>query len=136
MISAAISIATGLVIIISGRPLITLFNTDPDVILIGSHYFFIVGGFYILFSSMLVINGVMRGAGDTLIPMIVTIASLWFVRVPVSVWLSRLMGTDGIWWGVPIGWGVGLLLTSAYYMGGRWKKNRIMREALVRAPAE
>ncbi len=133
LISAAISIITGIIIIVSGRPLISLFNTDPDVISIGSHYIFIVGGFYVIFSSMLVITGTLRGAGDTFIPMLVTIASLWLIRVPVSVWLSRLMGTDGIWWGVPIGWGVGLLLSVGYYASGRWKKNRIMREALVRA---
>jgi putative MATE family efflux protein len=133
LISAAVSIVTGISIIISGRPLISLFNTDADVISIGSHYIFIVGGFYIIFSSMLVIIGTLRGAGDTFIPMLVTIASLWLIRVPVSVWLSRLMGTDGIWWGVPIGWGVGLLLSVAYYASGRWKKNRIMQEALMRA---
>jgi putative MATE family efflux protein len=133
LISAAISIVTGIIIVVSGRPLISLFNTDPDVISIGSHYIFIVGGFYVIFSSMLVITGTLRGAGDTFIPMFITIASLWLIRVPVSVWLSRLMGTDGIWWGVPIGWSVGLLLSVGYYASGRWKKNRIMREALVRA---
>lgn len=136
MISAAISIVTGLSIIISGRPLISLFNTDPDVIAIGSHYIFIVGGFYIIFSSMLVFTGTLRGAGDTFIPMIVTIASLWLIRIPVSVWLSRLMGTDGIWWGVPIGWSIGLALSVGYYLSGRWKRNRIMQEALARAPIE
>jgi putative MATE family efflux protein len=132
-ISAAISIITGLLIILSGHPLISLFNPDHDVVSIGSHYIYIVGGFYVIFSSMLVITGTLRGAGDTFIPMIVTIASLWVIRIPVSVWLSRLMGTDGIWWGVPIGWGVGLLISVAYYLSGRWKKNRIMQEALARA---
>jgi putative MATE family efflux protein len=133
-ISAAISIATAMAVIIFGRWMISLFNSDPEVILIGSHYVFIVGGFYIIFSSMVVINGALRGAGDTFIPMFVSIASLWLIRVPISVWLSRLMGTDGIWWGVPIAWGVGLSLTVGYYLSGRWKKKAILQESSACLP--
>jgi putative MATE family efflux protein len=131
IISGIISITTALVVIIFGRCLISLFNTDPDVVVIGSHYLFIVGGFYIVFSSMFVINGVLRGAGDAFIPMAVSVFSLWLIRIPLSVWFSGIIGTDGIWWAVPIGWSMGLLLTIAYYVTGRWKKRITVKESLA-----
>jgi Na+-driven multidrug efflux pump len=132
-IAAAISIATTLAVILFGRPLMALFNSDPNVVLIGSRYLLIVGGFYAVFSSMFVLNGVMRGAGDTFVPMLITVLSLWIIRIPASAWLSGRMGTDGIWWGVPIAWGVGLALSAAYYSTGRWKGKAAAAAAQITA---
>jgi Na+-driven multidrug efflux pump len=110
-----------LAVVFFGKPLVALFNTDPNVVAIGARYLLIVGGFYVVFSSMFVLTGVLRGAGDTMIPMVITILSLWLIRIPISAWLARRMGTDGIWWGIPIAWGVGLALSAGYYSTGRWK---------------
>ena len=38
---------------------------------------------------MFIYTGVMRGAGDTLIPMFITLFSLWIIRIPAAVFLSR-----------------------------------------------
>ena len=108
--------------ILFGRPLVTLFNADPNVVSIGTRYLLIVGGFYVVFSSMFVLTGVLRGAGDTLIPMFITLLSLWVIRIPVSAWLAQRIGTDGIWWGIPIAWAAGLALSAGYYSTGRWKR--------------
>ena len=121
-ISGATSLLTTLVVVIFGWHLISIFNSDPAVIAIGSRYLIIVGGFYLVFSSMFVVNGALRGAGDTFIPMIITILALWGIRVPVSIYLSGRIGTDGIWWGMPVAWLAGLALSSAYYSTGRWKR--------------
>jgi putative MATE family efflux protein len=130
MISAAVSIATTLVVVLFGRPLISLFNTDPRVVSIGVRYLVIVGCFYIVFSSMFVFTGALNGAGDTVIPMLVAILSLWIIRIPVSAWMAGLIGTDGIWWGAPISWIVGLAFAVAYYSTGRWKQKVAVRVPL------
>ncbi len=122
-----ISIVITIMIFFFGKELIALFNTDPDVIIIGERYLKIVGSFYVIFSSMFITNGVLRGAGDTFIPMFFTICSLWLVRVPVSSYLSKSLGTDGIWWGIPIAWTVGASLSIAYYLTGRWKRKVIVK---------
>jgi putative MATE family efflux protein len=126
LISGAFSAATTLAVILFGRPLVSLFNADPNVVAIGARYLLIVGGFYVVFSSMFVLTGVLRGAGDTMIPMFITILSLWLIRIPVSAWLAGRIGTDGIWWGVPIAWGVGLILSAGYYATGRWKRKVVV----------
>ena len=121
-ISAATSLLTTLAVVVFGWHLISMFNSDPAVVAIGSRYLLIVGSFYIVFSSMFVVNGALRGAGDTFVPMLVTVLALWGIRVPVSVYLSGRIGTDGIWWGIPLAWLAGLTLASSYYRTGRWKR--------------
>jgi len=55
--------------------------------------------------------------------MIITLVSLWVLRVPASYFLSEKIGVVGIWWGIPAAWFVGWLLSYAYYKSGRWKTN-------------
>ncbi len=122
LISSIVCVFITILIISFKKQLILLFNNDPLVVAIGMEYLFIVSIFYIVFSVMFVYNGALRGAGDTLIPMIVTIMALWAVRVPASYLLSRTMGTAGIWWGIPIAWMIGAAMSFAYYQTGTWKK--------------
>ena len=105
----------------------SIFTQDPDVVAIGAEYLIIVSSFYILFTTLFVINGVMRGAGDTLIPMFITLFALWIVRIPLAYYLSLEFGEAGIWWSTPIGWFTGMILGIAYYMSGRWKKKAVVK---------
>jgi putative MATE family efflux protein len=122
LMGAVVSIVTTAVVLLFGRHMVSIFTKDASVINIGASYLMIVGSFYILFSTMFITTGVLRGAGDTFIPMLFTLCSLWLIRVPLSALLSKTLGTDGIWWGIPVAWCVGLLLAQTYYFTGRWKK--------------
>jgi putative MATE family efflux protein len=130
LMSGAIASATTVVMVFFKRPLIRLFNSDPSVVSIGSRYLLIVGSFYVIFSTMFISGSVPRGAGDTWFPMLVTLLSLWFARVPLSLLLSRSMGTDGIWWSIPIAWTLGAGLNVGYYFRGRWRRMSLVRETV------
>ena len=119
--SGSISIILTLLIIFSGNHLIRLFNTDEEVIRIGKQYLVIVSSFYILFATMFVYLGALRGAGDTLIPMFMTFFSLWVIRIPIAYFLSKEIGKNGIWWSLPIAWFIGLILAYIYFQTGNWK---------------
>ncbi len=120
-ISSTIASVVGAVMIIFRAQLIGLFTSDPQVIRIGAQYLFIVPLFYLVFTAMFVVGGVLRGAGDTLVQMLISLVGLWIVRIPASAILSGRIGTMGLWLGIPIGWSVGLILSSIYYATGRWK---------------
>ncbi len=122
VISVSISVFT----ILFSEPLMRLFIKDPEVIAIGVNYIHIVTVFYIMFSTMFVVGAVMRGAGDTFVPMIITFFALWVVRIPLCYFLSQEWGYVGIWWGIPIAWIVGLSLSYLYYLTGRWKKKAVV----------
>ena len=83
--------------------------------------------FYIMFSAMFVIGAVLRGAGDTLMPMFFTLFALWVIRIPASYLLSKEIGVTGIWWGVPTGWVMGVLLSYIYYKTGKWKTKAVVQ---------
>ena len=76
---------------------------------------------------MFIYTGVMRGAGDTLIPMFFSLLSLWIIRIPMAWYLSGKMGATGIWWAIPAGWFIGLALSYFYYKSGRWKKKAVVK---------
>jgi Na+-driven multidrug efflux pump len=131
IVSGAIALSTTLAMVVFGDRLIRIFNSDPEVIRIGSEYLVIVSSFYVLFSAMFITGGVLRGAGDTLVQMFITLAGLWVIRIPVSALLSSWIGTRGIWWGIPAGWIVGFAASFLYYLSGRWK-----RKVLVSSPGD
>jgi putative MATE family efflux protein len=127
LMSSGVSISVMAVVIFLKYPLMGMFTSDTEVIRIGGEYLVIVSSFYLLFTAMFKINGVLRGAGDTLIPMFITLTSLWVIRIPFAWFLSRSLGETGIWWSVPASWGVGLLLSFLYYLTGRWKTRAVLK---------
>jgi putative MATE family efflux protein len=131
LMAGLISAVMTAVMILFRDGLIGLFAKDSAVIEIGSEYLVIVSSFYVVFSSMFITGGVLRGAGDTMIQMVFTLVALWVVRIPISALLSSRLGSAGIWWGIPAGWVVGFSAVFLYYLGGRWKK-----KVLILRPVE
>lgn len=133
--SSLTALATTVLIIIFRYQLMSLFTTDAEVIRIGGQYLVIVSSFYFFYSTMFVISGVMRGAGDTLVPMFITMFSLWIIRIPLALILSRHFGAQGIWWSIPIGWFTGAACSYLYYLKGNWK-TKVLIKVPVRGTKE
>ena len=140
LMASAVAVGITVLIVIFKYPLMGLFTQDQTVINIGGEYLTIVTAFYLLFTGMFVFSGVMRGAGDTIVPMFLTLFSLWIIRIPVAVFLSQEtveifgftikgigMGESGIWWSIPAGWGIGMILTIIYYRTGKWKTKTVVK---------
>jgi putative MATE family efflux protein len=125
-LSSIVSLAVTLVVILFRRQLIGMFTSEPEVIRIGAEYLLIVCSFYVVFSAMFVIGGLLRGAGATLIPMFITLFALWVIRIPASWWLSRELGAAGIWWAIPLGWAIGAGFSWIYYLTGSWRKKVVV----------
>ncbi|MDR3602271.1 MAG: MATE family efflux transporter [Desulfosporosinus sp.] len=90
---------------------------------IGVTYLRIVGGSYILYAIMYVANGIINGAGHTIKTMIISLFSLWVIRVPLAAILSKTsMGIIGIWVAIVISYAVVMTISLIYYFSGRWKK--------------
>lgn len=115
------------ILIVFRHELIWAFNQDPEVVRIGAEYLLITGFFYIIFSSMFVVQSVLRGAGDAITPMFISLFALWIGRVPLSWYLSQIYGTEGIWWGIPLAWCLGFALSYFFYKRGKWKSKSITK---------
>jgi len=128
--ASTVTIIISIITVIFAAPLMKMFSTDitPEIITVGRRYLLIVCPCTVIFSIMFVFNGVMRGAGDTLIPMFITLLSLWIIRIPVASFLSDHLGTDGIWFSIPIAWLVGAICAIFYYRTGRWKNKGVIKQ--------
>lgn len=126
--SFIVALIISIIAIFLGEYIVSAFTNEKEVIEIGKSYLTIVGMFYVAFTALFVFNGLLRGAGDTLIPMFITLISLWVLRIPASWLLSKQLGTDGIWWGIPIAWVVGLIISFFYYRTGNWKNKSVLHE--------
>ncbi len=50
-----------------------------------------------LFAASIVASGALRGAGDSLVPCLLNLASIWGVRLTLSVLLVGQFGLSGVW---------------------------------------
>ena len=133
LMTSSITIVISLVVVFFSRLILTMFGLgdDPKVMEIGMGYMRIVGASYLFFGIMFISNGVINGAGHTMITMMFTLLSQWLVRVPGSWLLSRTaLGLSGIWIAVALSFVVTMTISLLYYFSGRWKKS-----AVIRAPA-
>lgn len=50
-----------------------------------------------MYAASIVAYGVFMGLGDTLVPCIMNLGSIWLVRIPLAAVLARTMGLRGVW---------------------------------------
>lgn len=126
LLNVILGIITYTLVFFFGDKMMLAFTNDPAVIAIGQEYLLIVCGFFMIHGALNIYNGALRGAGDTLFPMITSIISLWLIRIPLAYGLSSLWGRSGIWWAIGISLTIGLTATYLYYKSGIWKRKCIV----------
>ena len=124
----ALGLLTFAAVYLFGNEMMRIFTKDIDVVAIGKEYLLIIGGFFIVHGALNVYNGALRGAGDTLFPMITSLVCLWLIRIPLAYYLSSWLGRNGIWWAIGISITIGLIVTVVYYKIGFWKRRRRIYE--------
>ena len=132
-ISILVSAVISIVVVVFRHTVMGWFTSagEVNVIEVGCRYLLIIAPFYAVFSTLFVYNGVMRGAGDTLFPMFTTLLSLWIIRIPFASVMSQHIGTDGIWWSIPIGWCLGAVCAMGYYRLGKWKNKGVVKSSEI-----
>lgn len=125
-IALAVSGTIAAILYFRGDWFIRLFSGDREVIRIGTEYFKIVAFAYVAQTVMFCFSGVLRGAGSMVFTMLMTLMSMWIVRVPLALVFSRYWGTSGIWWSVVCGFAVGMTGTILYYAFGNWGKRALV----------
>ncbi|MBR0160337.1 MAG: MATE family efflux transporter [Oscillospiraceae bacterium] len=125
-ISAVITV----LILIFGRGLMGVFTTTPELIDLSFRMMKILAPGYIAMEVTQCLSGIMRGAGDTVTPMWISIINTIVVRVPLAYGLVALSKTPELPQGncammyvsLLTTWIIGATLTFILYRAGRWKK--------------
>ena len=126
-IDAAFMAVAAIVMVAFAPTIIRVFNSEADVVRIGSNYLRTVSPFYVFAALGIVLGRSLHGAGDTVAPMVITIITLWVFQVPFAILFSHIWdpATQGIWWAMAVAFVVQGVLVAAWYSTGRWKKKRV-----------
>ena len=107
-----------------------MFTTTPDVIRLSVHMMRILAVGYVAMAVTQILSGVMRGAGDTMTPMWISMITTIIIRVPIAYGLAALMQSpDALFISMLTSWVMGAVLTVIAYRMGRWKKKSIIGSA-------
>lgn len=104
--------------------------SNADVIRAGVEYLTVVSVFYAVMGVMCDFNGALRGAGDMRVFMASTLLN-FVTRVTMAYLLAAVMGEAAIWWSIPMGWIVGLLISGIRFFTGGWKNKSIVKNTPV-----
>lgn len=129
VLSAAWCVLMTAVLMLLAPVLVGAFSPEAAVVEAGTVYLRCIMPFYVLFGCMYILNGAMRGAGDSVFPMVNVILSLILLRVPMVYFLADRFGSDYMYYGIGIGWCLGFVLCVAYYLSGRWKRRGSLADA-------
>ncbi|MEW6033053.1 MAG: MATE family efflux transporter [Bacillota bacterium] len=129
LLSGGITLMVSLLAFFRPDLFILLFTRDQAVLLEGGRCLRHLAFAYVPLALMFAMAGVLRGAGDTIPPMFITLVSLWVVRVPLASYLSSLpaFGVAGVWTAIAVSPYVGLTLYFLYYQSGRWQAKVVAR---------
>lgn len=121
IIMSLIICVIALIIIPLGPFILQMFNSDPAVIDAGMIYLSNVMPLFILLSVVFTLNAVIRGAGESIIPMIGSLASIWMGRIPAAYYIAANIGKEYLFYSYGVGWLLWLFISGPYYLSGRWK---------------
>ncbi|MEG1426476.1 MAG: MATE family efflux transporter [Oscillospiraceae bacterium] len=128
-----ISLITSLVLVTSliifGEALMRIFTTTPEVIDLGMRMIRMMAIGYVGVAITQVLMGIMRGAGDTVTPMIISLITTVVLRVPVAYLLAFVTRSaaqptgapESIFYSLMISWTLGAIITAIFYRRGKWK---------------
>ena len=134
LVAMATSAVITVIILIFGKYLMALFTNTDALIEQSYHMMMIMGAGYIAMEVTQCLQGVMRGAGDTMAPMWMSMITTVAVRVPLAylmTWMTRSPEAPHgqfymMFVSMLIAWLIGAAMTYIVYKSGRWKNKALI----------
>ena len=132
MAVACSAVITG-IILLFGKSLMGIFTDTQELVDMSYYMMSILAVGYIAMAVTQSLSGVMRGAGDTVTPMWISLCTSVLIRIPVAYGISWLTRTPEL----PTGrseciqvsllttWVLGAIITFTVYKFGKWKKKAL-----------
>lgn len=119
--SAIITALLSVLIVIFGRRLLAFFTSDTDVIQYGQIMLNCMAPFYILCAFSNVCSGIIRGAGETRVPMLIMVGNYCVLRIIwVSIITALIHNIVAVFSGYLFTWTTAAVMMALYYKKGNW----------------
>ena len=107
--------------------LVLIFNSEPELVEITATFLRIDIVSYLVFGLVVVLMNCLNGVGDTVIPMLTTLVTMWLIQLPLA-WILPIvtdLGVYGVRWGIVIAIVMRALIYAIYFKHGRWKRKQV-----------
>jgi len=121
----AVMTILGAIMYLTAPQIIGFMTPDPEILSLGVMALRIEAFAEPMFAASIVAYGVFVGAGDTLVPSIMNLGSMWAVRLTLAAILAPILGLKGVW----IAMCIELCFRGAIYLyrlfQGKWLSHSI-----------
>ncbi len=133
MLAVACSTTITAIILLFGKYLMAVFTDTAELVELSVYLMRILAVGYIAVAVTQSLSGIMRGAGDTLTPMWISLCTTVLFRVPLAYGISYLTVTPELPFGrfecisisLVSAWVLGAILTVIFYRRRKWKKKLV-----------
>ncbi len=131
LLSVGVAAVITVILLFLGKPLMGIFTDTPELIDLGMLLLRILAVGYLAMALSQSLAGIMRGAGDTVTPMWISIIQTICLRMPLAYIMCYLTRSvdypngrkECLFISLLIAWLIGALLTAIMYKRGKWKRN-------------
>lgn len=135
-IAVMTSVVITILILLFGKYLMAIFTDTPELVDLSFRMMKILVAGYIAMEVTQCLSGIMRGAGDTVTPMWISIITTVVIRIPLAYGIAFFTRSETLPGGnsacifisLLISWIIGALITFTCYKVGRWKRKMITGE--------
>jgi Na+-driven multidrug efflux pump len=116
-----------LAMVIWANQVVSIFSNDPQVIHYGSAFLRIASVGWLIVGTSFVLSSCLNGAGDTIIPLIAGLVSMWGAQIPLAYFLPKVgnLGVYGVRWAAVTAVWIRAITYTVYYRGGGWKHRKV-----------
>lgn len=134
LIAAGVSIMITFLLLIFGRSLMGVFTDTQELIDLSMRMMQLLALGYVAMAVTQSLSGVMRGAGDTMTPMWISLITTVIVRVPLAYIIAYLTRStaypngrpESIFISLLLSWVIGALITYTFFKKGAWREKSLV----------
>lgn len=131
-IAAGVTLVMSALTLLIGRPMLGMFTDDAHVVETGMSIIRLIAPTWITYLCIEILSGAMRGAGDSLVPTLMTLTGVCLMRVFwVTVIVPRMHQLPVLMLSYPITWVITSAMFVVYYLRGRWLDRCIAKQGSV-----
>lgn len=136
LIAVGTSTVITLMILLFGKGLMGIFTSTGELVELSMRMMCILAVGYIAMAVTQSLSGVMRGAGDTMTPMWISLITTVFIRVPLAYGISWMTVTpelphgrsECVFISLLVSWMLGAVITVLFYKRGKWKAKALKQQ--------
>ena len=128
LLGTSLMTCIGIIFLLFPQMFLRVFTDDVEVIKTGKVYLQCLSLTFGFIAFSLVLGKALNGAGDTLSPMLITLAAQMGVGLGLVILLSNLLGIIGIWIGIALSNVVQGGVMWLWYRTGKWKTINVIKK--------